>query len=197
LDQFAAFCAHAGGPCRPYIDLGAAATTNQFRRNVPNRLVRVPTNGAAIDRDGWYLHIYDVRRSIPFMTSFLLPADELEYTVLAKLWELGAASVRELHEHLGQPAGRVYTTTAKVIDRLRSKRLIQRQRRGKAFVYRPRAARPEVESARAKQAVSRLLGATPRAAVAALVDAVDDFDPKLLDELERAVNARRRSKRGT
>jgi predicted transcriptional regulator len=131
------------------------------------------------------------------MKSFLLPADELEYAVLAKLWELGAASVRELHEQLGKPAGRVYTTTAKVIDRLRTKGLIQRQRRGNAFVYRPRVAQPEVESARAKQAVSRLLGATPRAAVAALVDAVDDLDPRLLDELERAVNARRRSKRGT
>jgi predicted transcriptional regulator len=71
------------------------------------------------------------------MTSFLLPADELEYAVLAKLWELGTASVRELHDQLGEPAGRVYTTTAKVIDRLRSKGLIQRQRRGKAFVYRP------------------------------------------------------------
>jgi BlaI family transcriptional regulator, penicillinase repressor len=131
------------------------------------------------------------------MTSFLLPADELEYAVLAKLWELGAASVRELHEHLGEPAGRVYTTTAKVVDRLRGKGLIQRQRRGKAFVYKPRVARPEVEKARAQQAVSRLLGATPHAAVAALVDAVDAFDPKLLDELERAVDARRRSKRGT
>jgi predicted transcriptional regulator len=131
------------------------------------------------------------------MTSFLLPADELEYTVLAKLWELGAASVRELHEQLGKPEGRVYTTTAKVIDRLRGKGLIQRQRRGKAFVYKPRVARREVENARAKQAVSRLLGATPHAAVAALVDAVDAFDPQLLDELERAVTARRRSKRGT
>jgi predicted transcriptional regulator len=131
------------------------------------------------------------------MTSFLLPADELEYAVLAKLWDLGAASVRELNEQLGEPEGRVYTTTAKVIDRLRGKGLIQRQRRGKAFVYRPRVARPEVEKARAQQAVSRLLGATPHAAVAALVDAVDAFDPQLLDELERAVNARRRSKRGT
>jgi predicted transcriptional regulator len=131
------------------------------------------------------------------MTSFVLPADELEYTVLAKLWELGTASVRELHEHLGEPSGRVYTTTAKVIDRLRAKGLIQRQRRGKAFVYRPRVARPDVESARAQQAVNRLLGATPHAAVAALVDAVEAFDPQLLDELERAVNARRRSKRGT
>jgi predicted transcriptional regulator len=131
------------------------------------------------------------------MTSFQLPADELEYEVLSKLWELGAASVRELHEHLGEPAGRVYTTIAKVIDRLRAKGLIQRQRRGKAFVYRPRVAQPDVENARARQAVSRLLGATPRAAVAALVDAVDAFDPQLLDELERAVNARRRAKRGT
>jgi predicted transcriptional regulator len=66
------------------------------------------------------------------MTSFLLPADELEYAVLARLWDLGAASVRELHEQLGEPVGRVYTTTAKVIDRLRAKGLIQRQRRGKA-----------------------------------------------------------------
>src|SRR5258708_11101139 len=102
------------------------------------------------------------------MTSFLLPAEELEYAVLAKLWELGAASVRELHEHLGEPAGRVYTTTAKVIDRLRGKGLIQRQRRGKAFVYKARVARPEVENARAQQAVSRLRVGTPHAALAAV-----------------------------
>src|SRR5258708_18768633 len=107
------------------------------------------------------------------MTSFLLPAEELEYAVLAKLWELGAASVRELHEHLGEPAGRVYTTTAKGIDRLRSKGLIQRQRRGKAFVYKPRVARPEGESPPAKQAVSRLVCGPPTPPVAALVDAVD------------------------
>ena len=61
------------------------------------------------------------------MTSFLLPADELEYAVLAKLWELGAASVRELHEHLGEPAGRVYTTTAKVIDRLEHPQALRRK----------------------------------------------------------------------
>ena len=55
------------------------------------------------------------------MANFRLPADDLEYSVLAKLWELGCASVRELHDHLGEPEGLVYTTTAKVIDRLRAK----------------------------------------------------------------------------
>jgi predicted transcriptional regulator len=130
------------------------------------------------------------------MKQFRLPADDLEYAVLAKLWELGVASVRERHEQLGQRERLVYTTTAKVVDRLREKGLIQRQRDGRAFIYRPRVAREEVESARARNAVSRLFGAAPHAAVAALVEAVDAVDPGLLDELERVVAARRRSKDG-
>jgi predicted transcriptional regulator len=131
------------------------------------------------------------------MKSFLLPADELEYAVLTKLWELGAASVRDVHECLGEPEGLVYTTIAKVIDRLRGKGLIQRARSGKVFLYQARIAREEVERARAHDAVGRLLGPAPHAAVAALVDAVDAVDPSLLDELERAVAAHRRAKRGT
>ena len=130
------------------------------------------------------------------MKQFRLPSDDLEYDILAKLWDLGVASVRELHEQLGERAGLVYTTTAKVVDRLREKGLIERQPRGRAFIYRPRVAREDVESARARKAVSRLFGAAPHAAVAALVEAVDAIDPKLLDELERIVIARRRSKDG-
>lgn len=130
------------------------------------------------------------------MTRFRLPADDLEYAVLAELWQLGAGSVRDLHDRLGARQGLVYTTTAKVVDRLREKGLIQRQHKGNAFVYRARVAREDVERARARNAVTRLLGAAPRAAVAALVQAVDDVDPTLLEELERAVLARRRAKDG-
>jgi predicted transcriptional regulator len=130
------------------------------------------------------------------MKQFRLPSDDLEYDILTMLWDLGVGSVRELHERLGQREGLVYTTTAKVVDRLREKGLIERQPRGRAFIYRPRVAREDVESARARKAVSRLFGAAPHAAVAALVDAVDAVDPKLLDELERVVIARRRSKDG-
>ena len=68
------------------------------------------------------------------MSPFLLPADELEYAVLTKLWELGTASVRDVHGLLGEPEGLVYTTIAKVIDRLRGKGLIERERHGRAFV---------------------------------------------------------------
>lgn len=131
------------------------------------------------------------------MSRFRLPADELEYAVLAEIWKLGSASVRDLYERLGVPENLVYTTIAKVVDRLRDKGLIQRQRKGQAFIYRPQAAAEEVERARARSTVTRLLGSTPRAAVATLVEAVESLDPGLLEELERAVAERRRTKRGT
>jgi len=58
-------------------------------------------------------------------------------------------------------------------------------------------ARAEVERARARNALTRLLGPAPRSAVAALVEAVNDLDPALLTELEQAVAARKRTKDGT
>jgi BlaI family penicillinase repressor len=130
-------------------------------------------------------------------SQFRLPGGDLEYAVLAKLWELGSASVRDIHAQLGEPKGLVYTTTAKVLDRLHAKRLVTRQRKGVSFIYRARAARVEIEAARARAFLTRLLGPTPRSAVATLVDAVESLDPTLVDELAEVIAARRRSKNGT
>ncbi len=131
------------------------------------------------------------------MKRLRLPGGDLEYAVLAKLWELGAASTRDIHEFIGKPARLVYTTTAKVLDRLHDKGLVTRERSGKAFSYRAIVARDVVDQERARVALSRLFGSRPHAAVATLVDAVESLDPKLLDELERAVAARLRSRHGT
>ncbi len=130
------------------------------------------------------------------MPDFRLPADDLEYAVLSALWERGVGSVRDLYEQVGAPAGLVYTTIAKVVDRLRDKGLVERSRSGAAFVYAPAVQRETVESARARHMVDRLLGTRPRAAVAALVEAVDEIDPDLLQELERAIRSKRSSGHG-
>src|SRR5947209_4580637 len=125
-----------------------------------------------------------------------LPGGELEYAVLTAVWEAGMASTPEIHRRVGEAAGLAYTTTAKVLDRLHAKGLVSRVREGRLFVYRPKIARALVESARAREVLRRLLGATPRPAMANLVDAVESLDPKLLDELAAAIAARRRSKHG-
>jgi predicted transcriptional regulator len=124
-----------------------------------------------------------------------LPGGELEYAVLVALWDLGAASAREVHARVGEPANLVYTTIAKVLDRLHAKRLVSRERVGKAFVYRPNVRRETLERARAMDLLGRLFGDAPQPAIAMLVEAVESLDPELLDELGRAVAARRRSRR--
>jgi predicted transcriptional regulator len=129
--------------------------------------------------------------------SFRLPGGDLEYAILTKLWELGSASVRDLHVQVGEPQGLVYTTTAKVLDRLHGKGLVSRERKGSAFIYHPRAARAQVEAARARNFLTRLLGPGPRLAVASLVDAVEALDPSLVDELAQIIAARRRAQDGT
>jgi BlaI family penicillinase repressor len=121
-----------------------------------------------------------------------LPGGELEYAVLFSVCELGAASGREVYSQVGAADGLAYTTIAKVLERLHAKGLVTRKRRGMAFVYRPRMARRVIEFARARVSLSKLLGPAPRPAVATLVEAMESLDPGLLDELERAVAARRR-----
>jgi predicted transcriptional regulator len=127
-----------------------------------------------------------------------LPGGELEYAVLRALWDLGSATAREVHDRVGAPADLVYTTIAKVLDRLLTKRLVARRRRGKAFVFRAMVAREEIDRRRTERSIAEILGTAPvQPAVAALVDAVESIDPRLLDELGKAVEERRRSRRGS
>ena len=108
-------------------------------------------------------------------TRFRLPGGDLEHTVLAQLWELGSASARDIQTQVGEPQGLVYDTTAKVLDQLHAKRLVSRERKGMAFSYRPRVARPLVEAARARAFLTRLLGPAPGSAVATLMDVVESL----------------------
>jgi predicted transcriptional regulator len=126
-----------------------------------------------------------------------VPGGDLEHAVLVALWEAERASAREIHDRVGAPHGLVYTTIAKVLDRLHAKGLVARERDGKAFFYRAKVERRVVERAHARESLARLLGPAPRPAMAMLVDAVADLDPALLADLERAVAARRRSRRGS
>jgi BlaI family penicillinase repressor len=126
-----------------------------------------------------------------------LPGGELEYAVLFSVCEQGTASARDVYAQVGAADGLAYTTIAKVLDRLHAKGLVARKRKGMAFVYRPRLTRAVIEFARARVWLSKLLGPTPRPAVATLVEALESLDPELLDELERAVAARRGPRHGS
>jgi predicted transcriptional regulator len=122
------------------------------------------------------------------------PGGELEVAVLQAIWELGSALPRDIFERVGVPRGLVYTTVAKVLDRLHDKGLVSRKRSGRSFVYRARVEQEAVDRARLRDTLESVLGDRPRPAMAALVDAVESIDPALVDELSVLVRQRRRDR---
>lgn len=131
------------------------------------------------------------------MKSRTLPGGALEERVLHALWDLGAASIRDVHGRVGGPDGLAYTTIATVLDRLASKGLATRRRRGQSLVYRAAVTRERVARAQLNDVLGRVLGPEPTPAMASLVDAVEALDPDLLDELGRLIEQRRRSRDGS
>ena len=123
-----------------------------------------------------------------------VPGGDLEEAVLSHLWQTGTATVRDLHEAVGAPRDLVYTTIARVLDRLTTKGLVARDMVGRTHVYRALADRALVESALVRERIGQMLGGDPLPAVTALVDAVEEIDAGLLDELAREIELRRKER---
>ena len=116
----------------------------------------------------------------------------LEWRVLESLWQRGdSASVRDLQPQFPDIA---YTTLMTTLDRLFRKGVLDRVKRGRAFVYETRLSRPEFESARAATALRTAIDgndATLTPLMSFFVDAVSEKDHAHLNELEALVRARR------
>lgn len=139
------------------------------------------------------------------MTSFLLrgfkrpgeAVDEalghLERQVLEALWNAPQEkSVRQVAEGFGALA---YTTVLTTLDRLFKKGLVERRKEGRAFVYRPRLSRDEIQHGMLRELFDRALrgaAGAPRPVLSSLVDSVSEADARLLDDLESLVREKKR-----
>jgi BlaI family transcriptional regulator, penicillinase repressor len=68
--------------------------------------------------------------------------DELD--ILAALWRLGPATVREVHEQLGKASG--YTTTLKQMQLMTEKGLLRRTERFRSHVYEAGSPKEQTQS---------------------------------------------------
>jgi predicted transcriptional regulator len=120
----------------------------------------------------------------------------LEERLLEVLWERKQATVRDL---IDGPCGDLaYTTVMTTLDRLFKKNLLSREADGRAFRYAPRFSREELHREVAAQAFRQLMDASPASSLplSYLVEILTERDAHLLDDLGRAVEARRRALRG-
>ena len=111
------------------------------------------------------------------------------------LWRRGEpGSVRDL---VAEFDGTAYTTLMTTLDRLHRKGVLDREKAGRAFLYRVRYSREELESGVAVQELESLLERSAAEPVLSyFVDEVSRRDARLLDELERLVQEKRRERGG-
>lgn len=78
-----------------------------------------------------------------------LPMGELEARVMDVLWDRGGwLSPGEVHDVLGEKRPLAYTTVMTILVRLWQKERLERQRDGRAYVYRPLQSREEYAAMR-------------------------------------------------
>jgi len=120
----------------------------------------------------------------------------LETSLLNILWKLDAgATVRELLA--GAHVNAAYTTVMTTLDRLYKKGILDRAAEGRAFRYRARQSEQEFKANIVATEMQRLLSSTPDPAIplSFLVDTVSNYDSAFLDELQRAIQRKRRELR--
>lgn len=120
----------------------------------------------------------------------------LERELMELLWVLPEASVATVHQQLN---GRLaYTTVMTTLDRLFKKGILQRRKHGRAFLYSAAVSRDQFKQGLVKKAMDRLLAEHHKETaplMAFLVETFQQYDARLLDELERLIqHARERNK---
>lgn len=117
----------------------------------------------------------------------------LESRVMEIVWRSGEANVREVVARLSEPLA--YTTVMTTLDRLFKKGLLQRRKSRRAFIYAPRVSRAQWLRRRAGEFVANFF-ATPHpereALLSCLLEAVEQYDAALLDDLSQQIRDKRR-----
>ena len=108
------------------------------------------------------------------------------------MWQLEAASVREVQERL--PRNPAYTTVMTTLVRLSQKGFLARVKKGRVFVYAAACSREQVEAAVSAGLLTSFLGQSSqvRPLLSNLIDAVAERDEALLDDLETLIQKKRR-----
>ena len=118
---------------------------------------------------------------------------KLERQVMEETWRLREVSVRDIH--LAFEERIAYTTLMTTLDRLFKKKLLERRKEGRAFVYVPVVSRDELDHGIKEDVIDGLLGHGAdgvEPVLACIVDTLSEHDRELLDELDRLVQQKKR-----
>ena len=116
-----------------------------------------------------------------------------ELQCLRRLWALGDASVKKLHESLADSP--TYSTVRKIIERLEEKGAVRRVgKEGKAWVYRSAVSRPAMMQKEVRRFLDILFDGSAAPLVSQLAE-MDELSLEDLQEVERQLERGRQRER--
>ena len=117
----------------------------------------------------------------------------LEQEILQILWQLGKATVKDIHERILANPDRelAYSSVTTVLNRLTNKGWLLCQREGKAFSWVPRVSAEQARAIQSYEQLQQFLAVSNPEVVTAFADSLDTAS---LDQLE-AIAARLKSLR--
>lgn len=117
-----------------------------------------------------------------------------EVDILAVLWRLGTATVREVHDALGKDCG--YTTTLKQIQVMTEKGLVIRSERFGSHIYESGVAKDQMQKRIAGDLLRRVFGGSAKGLVMGALEA-QPASTEELAEIRQMIDLFDKKKRGS
>lgn len=120
----------------------------------------------------------------------------LEKEILSIVWELGCATVKNVHEQiLADPERELaYTSVTTVLRRLTQKGWLTYEKQGRAFSWKPLISRQEAQVLQAHEQLNRFLAVSNPDVVAAFADSLDTTSLEQIEAIAQRIQAARKAR---
>jgi predicted transcriptional regulator len=127
-----------------------------------------------------------------------LSVGPLEAEILSIVWEVGSATVKDVHDRILEDPDRelAYTSVTTVLRRLTEKGWLACDKQGKAFYWRPLLTKQQAEVIKAHDQLQRFLAVGNPDIIAAFADSLDQAATDQIEAIAKRIQSAREARGG-
>ena len=127
-----------------------------------------------------------------------LSVGPLEAEILSIVWEVGSATVKDVHDRILEDPDRelAYTSVTTVLRRLTEKGWLACDKQGKAFYWRPLLTKQQAEVIKAHDQLQRFLAVGNPDIIAAFADSLDHATTDQIEAIAKRIQSAREARGG-
>ncbi|NJL10846.1 MAG: CopY family transcriptional regulator [Calothrix sp. SM1_7_51] len=120
----------------------------------------------------------------------------LEAEILGIIWQLGSATVKDVHDRILSDPNRelAYTSVTTVLRRLTDKGWLACDKKGRAFYWRPLVSKQQADMIKAHEHLKRFLAVGNPDVIAAFADSLDEASVNQIEAIAKRIQAAREAR---